>query len=52
MISPAPRAYVFIMSNHDLTLYYDGLCPLCSREIAHYRKRAHGDSGVMARQVL
>ena len=34
--------------NHDmnatqLTVYYDGLCPLCSREIAHYRKKAVGD---------
>ena len=23
-----------------LTLFYDGLCPLCSREIAHYRSKA------------
>ncbi len=26
-----------------VTLYFDGLCPLCSREIAYYRKRAAGD---------
>jgi predicted DCC family thiol-disulfide oxidoreductase YuxK len=27
------------MSVPHLTLFYDGLCPLCSREIQHYRKR-------------
>jgi predicted DCC family thiol-disulfide oxidoreductase YuxK len=26
------------MSTRRLTLFYDGLCPLCAREIAHYRR--------------
>ncbi len=30
------------MNRLPVTLYYDGLCPLCSREIAHYRKKAAG----------
>jgi predicted DCC family thiol-disulfide oxidoreductase YuxK len=25
------------MSHPNVTLFYDGLCPLCSREISHYR---------------
>ncbi|MGL4549650.1 MAG: thiol-disulfide oxidoreductase DCC family protein [Gemmataceae bacterium] len=29
-----------------LTLFYDGLCPLCSREIDHYRRAAAGDPSV------
>jgi len=28
------------MKPSTLTVYYDGLCPLCSREIVHYRKHA------------
>jgi predicted DCC family thiol-disulfide oxidoreductase YuxK len=32
------------MSATHLTLFYDGLCPLCSREIAHYRKHAPPDA--------
>jgi predicted DCC family thiol-disulfide oxidoreductase YuxK len=27
------------MKTTTLTVYYDGLCPLCSREIDYYRKR-------------
>jgi predicted DCC family thiol-disulfide oxidoreductase YuxK len=34
------------MSTPTLTLFYDGLCPLCSREVAHYRRRAAGDPSV------
>ena len=33
-----------VMNPPPLTLYYDGLCPLCSREIAHYRKKVVGDA--------
>ena len=34
------------MDTPTLTLFYDGLCPLCAREIAYYRKRAGGDPSV------
>jgi predicted DCC family thiol-disulfide oxidoreductase YuxK len=30
------------MPQPPLTLFYDGLCPLCSREIAYYRRRLSG----------
>ncbi len=31
------------MSTKPLTLFYDGLCPLCSREIAHYRRQVRDE---------
>ncbi len=31
------------MNDRKLTVFYDGDCPLCAREIAFYRKRAGGD---------
>src|SRR4051812_39261516 len=35
------------MDTPTLTLYYDGLCHLCSREVAYYRRRAAGDPSVV-----
>src|SRR5262245_56160622 len=32
------------MMKPQLTVFYDGQCPLCSREIEHYRRRAVPDS--------
>lgn len=29
-----------LINSHTLKIYYDGLCPLCSREIDHYRKQS------------
>lgn len=31
------------MTQPDLTLYYDGLCQLCSREVAFFRRRTKDD---------
>ena len=31
------------MSTHKISIYYDGLCRLCSREINHYRKAKGAD---------
>jgi predicted DCC family thiol-disulfide oxidoreductase YuxK len=30
------------MTPDPIVIYYDGLCPLCSREIAHYRAHVAG----------
>ncbi len=31
------------MTNDKITLYHDGSCPLCRREIDHYRRQAGAD---------
>jgi predicted DCC family thiol-disulfide oxidoreductase YuxK len=35
------------MNTPTLALYYDGLCPLCSREIDHYRKLSANDPSIV-----
>ena len=32
-----------ISQNARPVVFYDGACPLCSREIAHYRRRQDSD---------
>jgi predicted DCC family thiol-disulfide oxidoreductase YuxK len=34
------------MNRPVLTLFYDGLCPLCSREVAYFRRRLAGDADI------
>ncbi|MFM7150802.1 MAG: thiol-disulfide oxidoreductase DCC family protein [Gemmataceae bacterium] len=34
------------MNTPTLTIFFDGLCPLCSREISHYQGRTQGDPTV------
>ena len=36
---PASSADACPLPNAQLTVYYDGACPVCSREIAHYRQQ-------------
>jgi predicted DCC family thiol-disulfide oxidoreductase YuxK len=33
------------------TIFYDGLCPLCAREIAHYRKCAKSDPAIVFQDI-
>jgi predicted DCC family thiol-disulfide oxidoreductase YuxK len=42
-VTPLPAA--------KLILFYDGLCPLCSIEIAHYRRRAADDPGIVFQDI-
>ena len=32
------------MNDRNITVYYDGECPLCDREISFYRRRTSGDA--------
>ena len=43
MIRPAPSRAEPENGSPKTTVYYDGACPLCSREIDFYRRRAGAD---------
>jgi len=36
----------------NLIIYYDGLCPLCSREIEHYRRQAQGRPSIVFVDIM
>jgi len=39
----ASKSQVSVAGKNKTTVFYDGACPLCSREIAHYRQCSGSD---------